>query len=172
MMTRCKIDQPSDIVSIYGTADAGVLGCETLVSIALRRQIATASRKVCSDIFGRDRLPTLVQYDPRHRLFETTEDGIMIFTTMPDVKDGKVTYPVAPLVRYNIGDAGGLYTFSELISKLSKHGITVPEGLSHYKLPFAFVFGRAFWVKSLYGANVYVENIMVGLENERVAGLV
>jgi phenylacetate-CoA ligase len=55
MMTRCKILQASDIVSIYGTADAGVLGCETPLTIHLRRLISSASREVCSDVFGKDR---------------------------------------------------------------------------------------------------------------------
>jgi phenylacetate-CoA ligase len=37
------------------------------------------------------------------------------------------------------------------------------------ELPFIFVFGRAHWTVSLYGANVYVENIMVGLEQQSVS---
>jgi len=42
------------------------------------------------------------------------------------------------------------------------------------KMPFVWIFGRAFWTVSLYGANVYVENVMSGLQRlevrERVTG--
>ena len=31
-------------------------------------------------------------------------------------------------------------------------------------LPFLWIFGRKFWTVSLYGANVFVENVMGGLE--------
>lgn len=92
---------------------------------------------------------------------------------MPAVGEkGDFSFPVSPLVRYNIGDAGGIYSFDTFLSKLSGHGIDLPSDLDHYRLPFAFVFGRSFWTKSLYGANVYVENVMVGVENPAVAFLV
>lgn len=174
MMDRCSLSEPTSIVSIYGTADAGVLGCETPLTIYIRREIAKAPREVCDNIFGRDRLPTLVQYDPRHRFFERTEKGEMVFTTMPhsESESSKLGFPAAPLIRYNIGDAGGLYSYGELIEKLEGLGINVPSSLSHYTMPFAFVFGRAFWTKSLYGANVYVENVMSGIEDPIVAPLV
>ncbi len=34
------------------------------------------------------------------------------------------------------------------------------------RLPFVWVFGRSFWAVSLYGANVYVEQVMPALEGE------
>lgn len=39
IMRRCSISS-SDIVAIYGTADAGILGCETPLSIELRIKVS------------------------------------------------------------------------------------------------------------------------------------
>ena len=38
------------------------------------------------------------------------------------------------------------------------------------RLPFAWVFGREHWAVSLYGANVFVDQVMVALELPSVAG--
>jgi phenylacetate-CoA ligase len=40
------------------------------------------------------------------------------------------------------------------------------------KLPFVWVFGRAFWCVSLFGANVFVENIMGAVAKPEVAEMV
>lgn len=40
------------------------------------------------------------------------------------------------------------------------------------QLPFVWVFGRVFWCVSLFGANVFVENIMGAMANSRVAEVV
>src|ERR671932_798668 len=67
-----------DSASLYGTADAGVLGNETPLSICIRRFLAEhpeASRA----LFGESRLPTLVQYDPLNRFFEVYE-GKLLFS--------------------------------------------------------------------------------------------
>jgi phenylacetate-CoA ligase len=53
--------------SLYGTADAGVLGNETPLSIYIRRFLA-AHPEAARELFGESRLPTLVQYDPLARL--------------------------------------------------------------------------------------------------------
>ena len=68
-------DVLADIVSLYGTADAGVIGNETPLSVAIRRWLA-AHPGAAAELFGAQRLPTLVQYDPFSRLVEThPEDG-------------------------------------------------------------------------------------------------
>ena len=41
-----------------------------------------------------------------------------------------------------------------------------------YALPFVWVFGRADFTVSFYGANVYPENVIVGLEQQALAGWV
>src|SRR5262249_43419550 len=86
-----------DSASLYGTADAGVLGNEPPLSIAIRRFLAREP-EAARAIFGQARLPTLVQYDPFERYFETVDNGTLAFSA-----DGGV-----PLVRYHISDEGGI----------------------------------------------------------------
>ena len=156
---RIGSDSPCfDSSSLYGTADGGVLGNETPFSIAIRRWLAEhpdAARL----LFGESRLPTLVQYDPSSRFFEMHE-GTLVVSGESDV----------PLVRYHIADKGGLLSFDEMWSFLRTQGITSPNELGLNKdflprnLPFVYVFGRADFTVSFYGANIYPENVTVGLE--------
>jgi len=67
-----------DSASLYGTADAGVLGTETPLSVSIRRFLAR-SPHVVRDLSGESRLPTLVQYDPTARYFQTY-DNTLLFT--------------------------------------------------------------------------------------------
>jgi phenylacetate-CoA ligase len=157
---RIGSTEPSlDFASMYGTADAGVLGNETPLSIRIRQYLAKhpdAARK----LFGESRLPTLVQYDPKHRYFEA-EKGTLIFSA-----DGGV-----PLVRYHIADSGGIVGYEEMLHFLDGFAFDPTVGLSRgvRPLPFVYVFGRADFTVSFYGANVYPENVSVGLEQPGIA---
>lgn len=144
--------------SLYGTADGGVLGNETPLSVAARRFFA-AHPDAARELFGESRLPTLVQYDPLCRYFEVHE-GTLVVTADSGV----------PLIRYHIADQGGLLSYADLRRFLSDHGAT---SLAEYgldasqpvrELPFVYVFGRADFTISYYGANIYPENVTVGLE--------
>src|SRR6185436_9255328 len=67
---RVGAGQPCyDSASLYGTADAGVLGNETPLSICIRRFLA-GNPAAARALFGESRLPTLAQYDPLSRFFE------------------------------------------------------------------------------------------------------
>ncbi len=95
MGARAGMARPiSDSASLYGTADAGVLGNETPLSIAIRRRLAESPDDARS-LFGEGRLPTLVQFDPYARYFEEHE-GTLVLTGDNGV----------PLVRYHISDTG------------------------------------------------------------------
>ena len=135
--------------SLYGTADGGVLANETPFSILIRRALAQ-DPELARELFGESRLPTLCQYDPLHRFFEA-EQGNLLFSG-----DGGI-----PLVRYKILDRGGLHPFQELAARF--RGLVTPE-LTVRRLPFVHVFGRSNFALSFYGANVYPENVSVGLE--------
>jgi phenylacetate-CoA ligase len=161
---RAGMSRPClDPASLYGTADAGVLGTETPVSIAVRRFLARTPR-AARELFGEDRLPTLVQYDPATRYFET-HHGTLLFTA-----DGAV-----PLVRYHIADEGGLVGHDEMLAFCAAHGFdplaevgqVSDRGAPH--LPFGYVFGRSLFTVSFFGANVYPENVTVGLEQPTVS---
>ena len=155
-----------DSASLYGTADGGVLGNETPLSIAIRRFLA-ARPEAARELFGESRLPTLVQYDPYSRYFECHE-GTLVVTGDNGV----------PLIRYHIADKGGVLTYAEMRAFLRDHGAEslaefgLDESREVRNLPFVYVFGRADFTISYYGANIYPENVTVGLEKPELMALV
>jgi phenylacetate-CoA ligase len=156
-------DPAHDTAALYGTADGGALANETALSIRIRRFLAERPA-VAQKLFGDARLPTLAQYDPLRRYFEAS-NGELIFTT-----DGG-----APLVRYNILDRGGVVPYESMLAQLAAHGfdplaqLTPQERARVRRQPFVFVFGRGHFALSFYGANVYPENVGVGLEQREFA---
>jgi phenylacetate-CoA ligase len=145
-----------DFASLYGTADAGVLGNETPLSITIRRFLADHP-EVARILFGESRLPTLVQYDPFSRFFEA-QGGTLLFSGDNGI----------PLVRYHIADTGGLIAYESMLQFLESWGFDplkgLPEKRGVYPLPFVYVFGRSDFTVSYFGANIYPENVTVGLE--------
>jgi phenylacetate-CoA ligase len=159
VIERCGGGDPyRDSASLYGTADAGVLGNETPLSIAIRRYLAQHP-EAAKRLFGESRLPTLVQYDPYARYFETS-GGTLLFSGDNGI----------PLIRYHISDEGGLIGYEEMLQFLAARGfdpravLAKGDGRGVRPLPFAFVFGRSHFVVSYFGANIYPENVSVGLE--------
>ncbi|MGH3989149.1 MAG: phenylacetate--CoA ligase family protein [Pseudonocardiaceae bacterium] len=155
--------------SLYGTADAGVLATETPLSICIRRYLA-AHPAIARELFGESRLPTLAQYDPRSRLFETHE-GTLLFTGDNGI----------PLIRYHIADTGGLTSFDAMLGFMADHGFDPASSdpasefgrsLRIRELPFVHVFGRSQFTVSYFGANIYPENVTVGLEQSPIAAWV
>jgi phenylacetate-CoA ligase len=147
-----------DSASLYGTADAGVLGNETPLTISIRRFLA-AHPDAAHALFGESRLPTLLQYDPLSRFFET-HDGTLLFSGDNGI----------PLVRYHIADNGGILEYDALLAFLAEWGYDPlaemqSTGLRGVRrLPFVYVFGRSLFTVSFFGANIYPENVTVGLE--------
>lgn len=146
-------------LNIYGSADAAVLAHETPLTTKIRRLIADNPEHI-EELFQDKRLPTLAQYDPRLKYFEVLSDNSLIFTTRSGI----------PLIRYAIGDTGGIYQYHEMEKKLAELGITLSEVFSQkdkkflWKMPFVYVFGRSDLTVSLYGLLVYPEHIKYGLE--------
>lgn len=168
MGQRLGSDQPCvDSASLYGTADAGVLAVETPLSVCIRRYLA-AHPAIARELFGESRLPTLAQYDPRSRLFEVHDATLLV------TGDNGI-----PLIRYHIADTGGLHSFDAMLAFLADHGFdpAAELGRDHpgrpiRELPFVHVFGRSLFTVSYFGANIYPENVTVGLEQPPVAAWV
>jgi phenylacetate-CoA ligase len=164
MAARAGMTRPLlDSVALYGTADAGVLGNETPITIAIRQFLADrpeASRA----IFGETRLPTLVQYDPHDRYFEE-HDGTLVFTGDNGV----------PLVRYHISDTGGVVPYEVMLGRMRDLGcdpVAVARAAgarAARELPFVYVFGRSHFAISYFGANIFPEMVAGGLEQPDVA---
>jgi phenylacetate-CoA ligase len=155
-----------DSASLYGTADAGVLGNETPLSICIRRFLANHP-DVAHTLFGESRLPTLVQYDPLSRFFETLE-GTLLFSGNNGI----------PLLRYHIADQGGLISYPAMLQFLKTWGFDPLAALKAegergiHPLPFVYVFGRSHFTVSYFGANIYPENVTVGLEQPEISAWV
>jgi len=153
--------------SIYGTADAGVLGQETPVSIAIRRFLAERP-EAAQELFGDPRLPTLCQYDPTARYFESlpAEGGghSLAFSGWNGV----------PLVRYHIADRGGISSYDAMLAKMRDLGcdpeqtVRATGGPEPRRQPFVWVFGRTDFTVSFFGANVFPETISLGLEQPEI----
>jgi phenylacetate-CoA ligase len=147
-------DPVTDVAALYGTADAGVLATETALSVRVRRFLA-GRPDLARELFGSSRLPTLLQYDPADRYFEQ-HDGTLLFTA-----DGGV-----PLIRYHIADEGGVVDHAGMLAFCARNGFDPGDGP---ELPFVFVFGRSLFTVSLYGANIYPENVTVALERPGIS---
>lgn len=149
-----------DLASLYGTADAGVLGNETPLSICIRRFLANHP-EAARNLFGESRLPTLVQYDPGSRFFEV-EARNLLFSGDNGI----------PLIRYNILDTGGIISYAEMLEFLAQWGFDPVAELGEKRgirqLPFVYVFGRSNFTVSYFGANIYPENVTVGLEQPAI----
>jgi phenylacetate-CoA ligase len=70
-------------------------------------------------------------------------------------------------VRYHIADEGGVVGYEELLSFCASHGFDLD--VDGPPLPFVYVFGRSRFAVSFFGANLYPENIAVGLEQPDVS---
>ena len=159
-------DPLRDSASLYGTADAGVLGNETPLSIAIRRFLAR-DPGAARALFGQARLPTLVQYDPFERFFEEHR-GTLVFSGENGV----------PLVRYHISDQGGILAHADLLERLQALGFDAEAEARRggergvRALPFVYVFGRSHFAVSYYGANIFPDAVSIGLEQPGLRELV
>jgi phenylacetate-CoA ligase len=162
---RVGATQPCyDSASLYGTADAGVLGNETPLSLCIRRWLAEHP-DAARQLFGESRLPTLVQYDPCSRFFEVNA-GTLLFSGNNGI----------PLVRYHIADTGGVVSYASMLAFLADWGFDPLAALCNGReevrgvrsLPFVYVFGRSQFTISYFGANIYPENVTVGLEQSPI----
>ncbi len=157
-----KADPINDVITLYGTADAAILGHETIASNTLRRAFGQ-STATCSSAFGEDRLPSLLQYYPSQRYFELVDDELVLTASAG-----------VPLLRYNIHDRGGVMSYGEAMKRFNKvTGEKAEEenDKKFWKLPFVYLFGRSDFTTVFYGANIYPENIKSALEVKEVSKL-
>eukprot|EP00271_Cylindrocystis_brebissonii_P018074 TRINITY_DN4972_c0_g1_i2.p1 TRINITY_DN4972_c0_g1~~TRINITY_DN4972_c0_g1_i2.p1 ORF type:complete len:214 (+),score=51.00 TRINITY_DN4972_c0_g1_i2:617-1258(+) len=114
-----------------------------------------------------------MQFDPCTRLIEKLpETGTLAITSFcahaPEESG-------AMMIRYDIGDEGDVMAYEDMLQFVGDRGFAAgqaatSEGFPERCLPFVWVFGRKHWTVSLFGANVYVENVMLGVEQPEVAG--
>jgi phenylacetate-CoA ligase len=151
VLGRAGIDDAAHgLASIYGTADAAILGHETPESIALRRRLADEPA-LARTLFHDERLPMLFQVHPYFKYFEAI-NGELIVTTRGGL----------PLVRYNIHDEGGILP-PETAASVGAIGLP---------LPYLYLYGRRNLGCNLYSVNIYWENLRSACEDPEISHLV
>jgi len=147
-------------VTIYGTADAGVLGHETPGTQYLRILIYNTSElaNLLNVIFGFS--PSVVQYDETKRFFEV-DDGMLLFTADAGL----------PLIRYTIGDSGQLFEKDRIVDVVrSVCGDDEANRLEQllWDCPIIILGQRYDVSASFYALNIYPEHIYMALSSEEL----
>ena len=145
-----------DILHIYGSADIGTMAWETGISTLIKK-LAMKDKKLFSDLFpdSENKTPTLAQYNPKFINFEAPSGEIILTGNN-----------AMPLIRYAIGDRGGVFTYDEITQKLAENGYDLKEELKKFsisnhlqKFPFVYVFERLDFSTTIYGLQIYPEMI-------------
>jgi phenylacetate-CoA ligase len=152
---------PDAVVSIYGSADAGLMAFETPRSIALR-VVAAGDAQVRSRLFSQDRVPAVLNFVPTHRYFESCEGRLLLTANR-----------AAPLIRYDTSDYGGVLP-SAAVDEVLGTGPAAPAtaGWQCHSLPLVYVLGRGKMSATLYGANIPAEYVQEFLIHPEVSPLV
>jgi phenylacetate-CoA ligase len=156
------------VYSGYGATDIEIgMAGESPVSVAIRR-LARARPDVREALFGHDsRLPMVFQYNPLIHFLERNPDNEIVCTVSRlDL--------LAPRIRYNVHDEGGLVDFRAAAGILAGFGFDIarlgsapetagPRGplpwVRPIPLPFLWIHGRRDATISVMGANIYPEDI-------------
>jgi Coenzyme F390 synthetase len=156
------------VFSGYGATDIEIgMAGESPVSIALRR-LARARPDIRLALFGTDaRLPMVFQYNPLIHFMEVNALAEVVCTVSRlDL--------LAPRIRYNVHDSGGLVDFARVRRVLKDFGYDLdrlgeasevhgPRGPLPWArpipLPFLWIHGRRDATISVMGSNIYPEDI-------------
>ncbi len=156
------------VYSGYGATDIEIgMAGESPVSIAVRR-LARARPDIGRALFGSDsRLPMVFQYNPLIHFLEVNDLGEVICTVSRlDL--------LAPRIRYNVHDSGGIVDFATVARVLRSFGFDIdtlnaakethgPRGPLPWArpipLPFLWIHGRRDATISVMGSNIYPEDI-------------
>ena len=156
------------VYSGYGATDIEIgMAGESPVSIAVRR-LARARPDIREALFGRDpRLPMVFQYNPLIHFMEVNaEREVLCTVSRLDL--------LAPRLRYNVHDQGGIVGFAAAKKILAGFGFDIdtlglspetagPRGqlpwVKPIPLPFLWINGRRDATISVMGSNIYPEDI-------------
>ena len=139
-------------ISSYGASDLEInLGVETDFTIALRQAIA-ADPSVGDDLFGREALPMIFQYDPLNVLVESDAERSLLFTI-------NRLENVSPRIRYNIHDRGVVRSMESVQKVLRDRKIRVEHDGAVINLPLLFHWGRQDNSVGFYGCKITPEDL-------------
>jgi phenylacetate-CoA ligase len=157
------LDRPRPRTQLLGSMGAAELGfnlCfETHETVRLRR-LAAVDERVRAALFGGtiDTVPMIGHYDPRRWFIEVTDGGALVFTSL-DMQ------AAMPLVRYQTGDRGHLFSRDHVVRVLRtlKYDAYVPS--SPY--PLVAVAGRTNHSVAVAGQSVAMELLRAVLYSDR-----
>ena len=155
-----------DIMHIYGSADIGTMAWETGVSTLVKR-LADQDKVLFSALFPdlKNKMPTFAQYNPQFINFEAQAGEILLTGNN-----------VVPLVRYSIGDRGGVMSYAEVGRIFKENGYDLDKEIKKVslaghveKLPFVYVYERIDFATTIYGLQIFPEMIRDSLLHKDVA---
>lgn len=157
-----------DTMNIYGSSDIGSMAHETPLSI-LVRTLAVKNQNLFKNLFNSIlKTPTLCQFNPLFVNFEEIGGEVILSGDS-----------ALPLIRYSIGDNGGVFSYSQLVEKLKAENINIDEEIKKAGIkntlsqqPFVYVYERRDLATTLYGLNIYPEYIREALLSEEVVDFV
>jgi phenylacetate-CoA ligase len=126
------------------------------MTIWLRRQAAQNS-ELRRQLFGDDpRLPMVFQYNPLDYMIEAIDSELVITVSRLCM--------LSPRIRYNIHDAGGGHSYTDVVAICRDFGldpgtVETPYGRPAFRLPILWVHGRSDATISYMGANIYPEDV-------------
>jgi len=146
------------VCSGYGVTDLEIgMAGETPIAIAIRK-LANRDPEIREKLFGKDsRLPMVFQYNPLMHHIDVNEAGELVFTiSRPSL--------LAPRIRYNPHDQGGVARFDEMADLLAREGIELEDLVGDadtplLHIPFMWIYGRKDFTVSVMGANIYPEDL-------------
>jgi phenylacetate-CoA ligase len=137
----------------FGASDIEInIAGETDFTVGLRRWMRDHP-DVCETFFGRRIPPNLFQYNPAHYVIESTPEGELLFTI---ARLGTV----APKIRYNLRDAGGVMSFRDLHKRLQAIRLS-PRAFSERPSPnpLVWVHGRNDQTAAFYGSKIFIADL-------------
>lgn len=137
-------------ISSFGASDLEInIGVETDYTIALRDALAS-NAGLAEDLYGREALPMVFQYDPLNYFIETDADRNLLITI-------NRLENVSPRIRYNIRDRGVVRSMKDVVAAAAKRGVGLPAPL--VDLPVLFHWGRQDNAVGFYGCKITPEDI-------------
>jgi phenylacetate-CoA ligase len=137
------------IFSSYGASDLEInIGAETAFTIAMR-QLCWKDGAISKALFGREDPPMIFQYNPLDYVIEQDANGEVIFTIARLAN-------VAPKIRYNLQDRGGVHTHADLLQKLKNLNVD-PSRLAKRasSFPILHIYGRSDLSVPFFGCKVF-----------------
>jgi len=142
------------IFDVYSGTEIGNLGISTPLTIKIK-ELAKNNEILSKSIFEDKEPFGLFQSNPVGCWVESINNTIVV------TKGGKI-----PLIRYDTGDIGKLFSWEEMNKILEKHRINIKEELKKdgwrkppFKWPFLTVLGRKDYAISIFGAKISPESI-------------